>query len=163
MTLKELASKYTNIQIFDEISNTYALNRDDYIASFRLLKVIRSSPVEKNDEKTIDFYVLFLKKKEFPALITYAGFNKNGRMYKFNHKNTADLLSIAGCEVNIDYDDDFGMSTAQTELQQFIAVLLSLTAFSDAAVDYYFDGDKTSVLPELYLKYLYDSKQEEGN
>ena len=161
MTLKELANKYSDEQIIDEMGKTYALNYEDYIAFSDLLKAIRISPAIKDTEKAIDFYVLLVKGRKEPLVIPYASFLKNGRMNKLTYKNTADILSVAGCEVNIHKEfESHSEMTARTELQQLIAVLLSFTAFSDEVVDYLFDGDISAVKPEKYLKYLYDNKED---
>lgn len=161
VTLKELANKYTDSQIIDEIGNTYGMNIEDLEAFLNLLEKIRNSPFDERSEYTINYLVIMRRGKEGVTVIPVAGLSRNGKVYKLTAKNTQNIEVFAGYKMKIPEDDNALEVIAHTELQWFILVMLSLNAFSPEIVRLRFNGDPKLAKAGEYLVTLIKIKEEE--
>lgn len=147
ISLKRLTEKYTTAEIFHAASEKFTFFSQDTLSLLDLISKIRkSSDVESNGMDIVPMVALF-KKGEYPSLISYGGFQKNSRNYKFTAKNCSNIEKISCCNVQmIEHQEVSDISfiseyLAQTELELLIVILLSINAFNPKIVDCYFDGD----------------------
>ena len=164
ISLKELTEKYTSADILCEACKRYTLFSEDTISLLELINKIRNATGNNTGGMDIVHMVAFWGKGKNSKLISYAGFQKNKRHYRFTAKNCSDIEIIACCTVHITdqngrTDAPFFSSEylAQTELEQLVIILLSISAFSPEIVDCHFDGDAKNADSIAYIVELIKS------
>lgn len=156
-TLKELTVKYTTADIISEASLKYTLFHEDFMSLSRLIETIRNSPDNNAGGMDIVPMIAFWGKGKDTTLISYGGFKKNNRHYRFTVKNCSNIEKVSCCKVLIpDRIEDSESSLAswylpETELEFLTIILFSINAFSPEVVDCYFDGDAKNANPIAYI------------
>ena len=157
ISLRNLIAKYTTADILREASKSYTLFNNDAISLLKLIDKIRNSPDNNTGGMDIVLMVVFWGKRKKTKPISYGGFQKNERYYRFTAKNCSDIEKIACCKVHItdrmELTDapSFSEYLPQTELEELVIILLSINAFSPESVDYYFDGDAKNADSIAYI------------
>ena len=164
ISLKELTKKYSG-DIIRETLNKYTLFSEDFLALADLLTKIENSTDAEGYDKDIVLMVAFVGKGKTPDLISYAGFTKNGKNYKFTAKNCRDIEKLACSNVQLVDTVKFSglpIDTTylpQTELELLTVILLSINAFSPKVVDSYFDGEEKNADSITYIWQLIKNKE----
>ena len=101
--------------------------------------------------------IAFWGKGKNTTLISYGGFQKNNRNYRFTAKNCCNIEKIACCNVRIIDRTEFSETSfisgylPQTELELLTIILLSINAFSPEIVDCYFGGESKNADSIAYI------------
>lgn len=156
-TLKELTEKYTTADIISEASLKYTLFHEDFMSLSYLIETIRNSPKTNTGGMDIVPMIAFLGKGKNTKLISYGGFQKDNRHYRFTEKNCGNKEKLSCCKVRIPDRIEHPESSLatwylpETELEFLTIILFSINAFSPEVVDCYFDGDAKNANPIAYI------------